>query len=285
MEQKYNRVLMLSDVHLCHINWFGMPNEKRLEKMTEELKEEYKKNPYDMILFLGDYSLDFWGWNEGGSYLQNEPVSNTANIIRRFFSQLPVPYFMLPGNHEQYAPQTWKAITGFDRFYAVEYGNYVFLMLDNFSGNLGPTEHSDGTYTPTDVAYVRSVMAAHPGKKFFLCAHDFYFKDQETDAFRELMKDPDILMLFAGHTHQSCVIQMGSEFGSKCIARSGNYAYSHADYAQEATWGWREIQFNDDKKMIRTRYLMPPATYKTNKGATTVSHDWLHSDEIELFYE
>ena len=49
-EAKTNRILMLSDVHLCHLNWFGMTSEQRLDKMVRDLNDEYRNDPYDMIL-------------------------------------------------------------------------------------------------------------------------------------------------------------------------------------------------------------------------------------------
>ncbi|MBR6410141.1 MAG: metallophosphoesterase [Clostridia bacterium] len=280
-EAKTNRVLMLSDVHLCHLNWFGMTSEQRLDKMVRDLNEEFVRDPYDMVLFLGDYSLDFWVCNEGGSYLNEGHISNTANIIQKYFSQLPAPFYMLPGNHEQYAPETWKAITGFDRYYTVPYGEFVFIMLDTFSGNLGPDFHSDGTYEPADVNYIRKVMTENPGKKFFLCAHDFY-THEESEGFKKLLKEPDILGLFAGHTHESRVFWLGEEFGKKCLIRTGNYAYSHAFEGQFASWGWRELKTDVAHRKVFTEYILPETVY-TVKGEKR-SHERFRRDGIELRY-
>jgi predicted phosphodiesterase len=280
-EMKTKRVIMLSDVHLCHLNWFGMTSEQRLDKMIKELNEDYEKSPYDMVLFLGDYSLDFWVCAEGGSYLNPGHISNTANIIKNYFSQLPAPFYMLPGNHEQYAPETWKAIVGTDRYFTVPYGPYLFIMLDTFSGHLGPDFHSDGTYEPVKVDYVKKIMAENPGKKFFLCAHDFYV-GQETQEFKDLLSDPDILCLFAGHTHESRIFSLGAEFHNKCLVRTGNYAYSHAFEGQFASWGWRELICEDDQKRVKTEYLLPETKYIV-KGEQR-SHEAFRRDGIELRY-
>ena len=193
-------------------------------------------------------------------YLNEGHISNTANIIQKYFSQLPAPFYMLPGNHEQYAPETWKAITGFDRYYTVPYGEFVFIMLDTFSGNLGPDFHSDGTYEPADVNYIRKVMTENPGKKFFLCAHDFY-THEESEGFKKLLKEPDILGLFAGHTHESRVFWLGEEFGKKCLIRTGNYAYSHAFEGQFASWGWRELKTDVAHRKVFTEYILPETVY------------------------
>ena len=100
MSGKCTSVIVCSDVHLCHIDWYGCPAEKRLQYMVEELNLRYRQQPYEKILFLGDYSLDHWAWDRGGSVL-NDGVSNTANFIRDFASRLDAPYAMIPGNHEQ----------------------------------------------------------------------------------------------------------------------------------------------------------------------------------------
>ena len=115
MDVKHRRILLVSDVHQCRFNFFGLPSAVRKEHMTAQLLKEYEEDPYDMILFLGDYSLDFWDRQEGGSYLNETHVSDTANLIRDYLSRLPVPYFMIAGNHEQYGRETWRKITGCDR--------------------------------------------------------------------------------------------------------------------------------------------------------------------------
>ena len=91
------RVMLVSDVHLCHIDWYGMRCEDRLERMIAHLCEEYERDPYEMILFLGDYSLDFWVWDIQGSYI-NQRLSRTQEFVERFASRLPSPWMMIPGN-------------------------------------------------------------------------------------------------------------------------------------------------------------------------------------------
>ncbi|MBP3323519.1 MAG: hypothetical protein J6M16_04935 [Clostridia bacterium] len=54
------RVLVASDIHLCHVDWYGMENSKRVKRFIEDVKKEYEKDPFEMLLLLGDYSLDHW---------------------------------------------------------------------------------------------------------------------------------------------------------------------------------------------------------------------------------
>ena len=64
------RILFLSDLHDCHIHWYGTTTEARLEKMVKDVEAA---GHFDQLIVMGDVSLDFWGWNEGGSYLQETP--------------------------------------------------------------------------------------------------------------------------------------------------------------------------------------------------------------------
>ena len=136
-------------------------------------------------------------------------------------------------------------------------------------------------FPPVKVDYVKKIMAENPGKKFFLCAHDFYV-GQETQEFKDLLADPDILCLFAGHTHESRIFSLGSEFHNKCLVRTGNYAYSHAFEGQFASWGWRELICEDDQKRVKTEYLLPETKYIV-KGEQR-SHEAFRRDGIELRY-
>ena len=138
-EKSEYRVLLASDIHNNNqLNWYGVSNEKRMEMFVSAVNAEHEKQPFDLILLLGDYSLDFWV--HGGSVLNNGQ-SNTEDFVKNIASKFPadVPVFYLPGNHEQYGNKAWKKITGNDRFGTVVLGDNVFVMLDTFAGNLDPT--------------------------------------------------------------------------------------------------------------------------------------------------
>lgn len=109
-----SRIIVCSDVHYCHIDWYGVSCSDRLNKMVQDINDYKLKKYYEKILFLGDYSLDFWAWDIGGSYVR-DGISNTSNFIDKIASKLDAPYYMLPGNHEQYGNKKWKEITGNNR--------------------------------------------------------------------------------------------------------------------------------------------------------------------------
>jgi len=253
-----SRIILLTDVHLCQFDWYGKTSEDRLEKMISDLNEEHKKEPIDMILMLGDYSLDYWGWEPYGSYAVNG-ISNTKRFMQEYACRLPCPIYLIPGNHEQYTHETWEKITGFKRQFSVVYNNNLFLMLDTFGDNLDAPEHNDGTYSGSDVNYITEQMAQHPDKNVFLCSHYFY-PENESEQFKALLKNNDrILALFAGHSHVINPLPMGPDAGDKISYICGQYSYANSFVTnpEETPWGYRELRFSDEG--IFTEYIVPEA--------------------------
>ena len=244
------RVVLMSDLHDCHIDWYGIPTRERMERFVAQYRAYCAAYPVAHTLLLGDYSLDFWQWNTKGSWLR-EGVSNTAHFVRHYAARIPTPYTMIPGNHEQYGEFLFRRLTGFSRRGSIVVGGALFVLADTFSGNLDPTAHSDGTYVPADVGWIRAEMARRPGLPVFLCAHQFAYQT-ESEAFRQLVREePRIIALFQGHTHECSVIDLGEEYGNKQLAQTGSFSYNRAG----GFWGWRELLLTPDG--AQSRYFMP----------------------------
>ena len=208
-------VILTSDIHLCHLSWYGVDSPTRIDKMIADLNDYRKKVNYSKIIMLGDYSLDFWVHSIGGSWI-NQKLSNTDNIIKDYFSRLDCQdYYMLPGNHEQYSGEQWKEITGFDRQFYTYVGGYLFVMLDNFSGNLDPKEHSDGTYTLTDVNYIKEVMALYPDAPVVLCAH-WINPEKEAENLADFVKKINVNLMVKEHINLNNIradsLTVGNDF-------------------------------------------------------------------------
>lgn len=250
------RILLTSDIHYCDMRWHGLDTKTIMTRMIDALQAEYNKEPYDLLLMLGDYSLDHWGWRPYGCYI-NSGVSYTEKFVKEIVPHLPCPSYMIPGNHEQYGNEKWKALTGFERRTAIPYHDSLFILLDNYDADLDPTEHSDGTYTQSDVVYIREQMARNPKARFvFLCAHEFLMDKESTEFKTMIREDERIVALLAGHTHLSQVIPLGEECGNKMLLRTGQFSYS--DDIKNSRWGWREIRFEDDGS-ISSAYITPPS--------------------------
>jgi len=153
--------------------------------------------------------------------------------------------FVMPGNHEQYSDEDWLALTGNHRQGAMTLGGRLFLFLDNFAGDLDPKNNHDGVYTQTDVSYIEEMMAKYPSQDVYLIAH-YFDTNAESAAFKKLVAENDrVKALFAGHTHKSAVVEIGSAWGFKPIAQTGNFAY-FKDSAKESFWGFRELVITDE---------------------------------------
>ena len=239
------RVILSSDVHYTYLEaWYGWTSEDRMQHWVDSIIEEHQKSPIDLLIIAGDTSLDHWLAN--GSYVKDK-ISTTETLVKNYISQLPkeIEVFVCPGNHEQFNDAQWLKLTGNKRQGSVAIGNNLFVMLDTFSKNLEPNYKGNPVDCPADVAFIKSQMAEHPEcKNVYLVAHYFHTGVQ-TDEFKELLRDSRIKGLFQGHTHQSSVITLGSEFGNKKIAQTGNFSYTgdtaSADAVKNGFWGFREL--------------------------------------------
>lgn len=265
---KDTNIIIMSDVHLCHLSWYGVDSPTRMGHMIDDLNDYYKTEKYSSVFLLGDLSLDHWQHNGGGSWI-NSKTSNSQNLIKNYLTKLDCKdYKLLPGNHEQYSDAKWKEITGFDRQYYVYMGGYLFIMLDNFRGELDPNYHHDGKYTQTDVEFVKKTMALYPDAPVVLCAHWFDVNAESTE-FKNLVKNEErILCMFVGHDHQTITDTLGADWGNKKMIHNGNFSYTKNNISDpQNKWGWRRVRLT--KKGIDIAYYTPANTYNINNGWVT----------------
>ena len=248
------RIIFSSDIHNCHDDYYGYGTENRMNYFVDLLIAENEKEPIDAIILLGDYSLDHWAWQIKGCYI-NEGKSYTNDFVTKYLSRLKsalpnVKIAMTAGNHEQYGEELWKSITGYSRNDVVVLDGYVFIVLDTFGGNLDPTEHSDGTYTPADVNQIKNIMESYPDSKIILCSH-FFDPAKESDEFSELCKNERILCLFCGHNHR-WDHATPEKFENKNTIYTGTFSYNGVK-ADRPMWGYRELLIEDGR--INAKYV------------------------------
>ena len=254
MEQK--RIILASDIHLCHFDWFGVKAEDRVQKFVDDIKEEYKKQPFEALLLLGDYSLDHWKWQVKGSYIE-KGISNTKRFAEEYLSQLkelPIEIRMIAGNHEMYGEELFHKFTGYHREDIYVTGDWLFILMDTYKGLLDPTEHSDGVYTGADVEFIKKQMSAYPDKKVIICSH-YVEPWKDTEEFKAILRDDRVVCLFAGHTHKSEIWHMEEEYGSKKTIFTGQYSELNKKVMTESMWGFRELILADDH--IESNYITP----------------------------
>lgn len=277
MENK--RIILSSDVHLCHFDWYGVKAEDRLQKYVDDLKTEYKKQPFEALLLLGDYSLDHWSYQVKGSYI-GKGISNAKRFADEYLSQLrelPIEIRMIAGNHEMYGEELWNKFTGYHREDVYVTGDWLFILMDTYKGLLDPVEHSDGVYTGADMEFIKSQLAAYPDKKVILCSH--YIEPwRDTEEFKALLRDDRIICLFAGHTHNSDIWHMEEEYGFKKTIFTGQYSELNRAVMAKSMWGFRELIITDE--YIESNYITPESTLEID--GNKITHPYGKQDEITL---
>jgi len=252
---KQTRIVFCSDVHLCHHKHGASSPEEKLENLVQKLNEFHKVKPYEKIVFLGDYSLDHWAWNEKGSWLENG-ISNTERFVKEYASRLNAPYHMVPGNHEQYGQEKWKEIVGTPRECAFPVGGYLIVCCDNFSDNLDPDYHSDGTYTPTNLNFVKESMEQYPQLPVILCGHFFDLTKEPAEFYEFIKEEKRITVLICGHDHVVTVTDLEDRADRVCLYHDGHYSYAGAKKSlREIMWGFCEAVLSEDG--VEMRYVEP----------------------------
>jgi len=263
------RILVTSDVHYTNLGsgYYGVDRDTRLQAWVDDILAEHKRSPFDLIIINGDVSLDYWGWNGGGSYQRNPKISDTDRFMAKYVSQLPqdVPIIVLPGNHELYTNEKWKELTGNDRNCSFVLGTNLFIMPDSFAGAVDPGYagggKNDSPYAAVDMDFINSVVAENPDcERIFLISHHFDMNN-ESAAFKNFLTNENrIVGLFSGHTHATSVKNIGIR--NLTIAQTGNYA-SYSDQTEaNFCWGFRDIYIT--KSLVASRYFRPENTFYVN---------------------
>lgn len=267
--EKY-RILLTSDLHCTHLlEWYGVSYRDRMQHWVDTVLAEHETQPFDLIVILGDVSLDFWAHQGGGSVI-NQNRSTTEEFVSDFVSQLPedVPVFMLAGNHEQYSHEDWLDITGNERQGSFVLGDQLFLFVDTFAGELDPDRHHDGVYTGVDMDFVNERLAAHPDKDVWLIGH-YFNMDRESEEFRRLLRENDrIRGLFQGHTHRSTPINLGKQYGDLVVAQTGSFAYTKETDVAGNFWGFRDLVITEEG--ASSRYIIAESEAVINGELTRV---------------
>ena len=281
VEVMETRILLASDIHLCHKEWFGVTSDVRVQKFIDDIRAEYERQPFDALLLLGDYSLDHWKWNEKGSYIELG-ISNTKRFVDEYLSQLsdlPIEIRMIAGNHEQYGEELYYQLTGYHREDVYVTGEFLFILMDTYQDGLDPTEHHDGMYTGADVEFIKEQMAAYPDKKVIICSHYLeHWKD--TEEFKEILRDERVLCMVQGHTHKSEVWHNEPEYGSTKTMFTGQYG-EPSNTSAGPMWGFREIILADG---YLTSSYITPANVITQNGET-VSYPYAKQDSVTISFK
>ena len=279
------RVLLVSDLHytteethdelkrlhpeanasLAAGSAFGYTQHEKVQKVLQAILWEHERSPLDLVLVLGDLSLDDFGF-------RNLPDNYCRRFLEECMRKCPCPAYALPGNHDSYPERQWREVFGYGRQYALERGGALFVMLDHF--RTCPAAGASGSpYTPADTAFLSEVLAAHPGMPVFLCAHHVQ-EAGESEEFRRIVRENrNIICLFRGHTHRNAVIQLDESYGEKYLIDIGGYAYNgmvingRYSFGQlDPAWAWGYQMLEPGEGAARLYHRKPAMHYSADNG-------------------
>ena len=124
--EEYKKIYPNAKTSVASGNAFGKTQRQKIEKIYEDIMEEQRRSPLDAVLVLGDLSIDDYDFRQ-------LPISYCKKFKEDCMDRLPMPSYAIPGNHDSWPNEMWKEMMGYDREYALEFGDCVFLMADTFA--------------------------------------------------------------------------------------------------------------------------------------------------------
>lgn len=242
----------------------GMTQKAKLEKLMSDIRAEHEKEPLDMVLILGDLSIDDYD-------LRKLPDNYCRKFKEEVMDKLPCPVFALPGNHDSYPNSIWEEIFGYPREYSVKLGNNVFLMLDTFK-NLPAKGGCGSKYSGVDTDFLKEELSKYTdGENIFVCAH--YIRAEEP----RLSEIKNLTCLFRGHTHESELI----DFYGKPMFDIGGYGYNGVFiegrgytfniFFENCAWGYNMLEIEEDTASVYHRRVN--MTYTAENGVFEIAEE------------
>ena len=142
-------------------NAFGRTQREKIEKVYEDVMEENRRSPLDAVLVLGDLSVDDYDF-------RCLPYNYCKKFKEECMDRWPVPSYAIPGNHDSWPNELWKEVFGYDREYALEFGDTVFIMADTFATTPCSKKNPGGgsPINPIHDDFLRECLEKYKGKTF-----------------------------------------------------------------------------------------------------------------------
>lgn len=251
----------------------GMTQQQKLDKLMSDILEEHKKEPLDMILVLGDLSVDDYDFRK-------LPDNYCRKFKEEVMDKLPSPIYALPGNHDSHSEEVWQEIFGYPREYSIKLGDSVFLMLDTFN-NLPAKGGAGSRYSGIDAEFVKKELSKYDGdENVFVCAHYIKTDEQEISGIKNLR------CLFRGHTHESELL----DFYGKPLFDIGGYGYNGVRlesgkytfniFFESCAWGYNILEIEEKTASVYHRRVN--MTYNAENGVFNVSEEISDRKTIDL---
>lgn len=221
------RVLLLADIHYDRSTYEGMSPSERMEFMVGSLNKEHDNNPVDMLFVLGDLS-------------SNNPNKATSRLITDYLTRLKMPFYVLNGNHDLISDNEWQDLLGYEKNNSLVFGDFVFMCVDSFDGDIDPQNESYGQqYKSPDITWLQDEIAKYQDKNIFILTH--YIQNGDTQFVDIVNNTPNIVAVFQGHLHYDNIGNVGGLSTGKPKITCGHFSYPIEDLTQKS-WGYRSLE-------------------------------------------
>lgn len=299
---KKTRILLISDIHytteqtakelkaidpaikgsLANGPILGYTQQQRMDLMLDCIEREHRKSPLDAILIPGDLSVDDYDF-------RHLPLNYCAEVKKEYLDRFPVPYHVIPGNHDSYPNEIWQKIFGTPRQLSVVVNGVLFLMADTY--RCTPAGSASGSpYTPLDLAWVKAEMEKYPALPAFLVAHYFDFRAENAELAEFLASNPRIRALFMGHTHCFAAKEPCTTYGNKPLFDTGAFSYyTHPTdgvwdfnvFAPAWRWGYQMLEL--DGSSFSSWHVFPAVHYHAHNGDFDMPTESIEVKKYPLF--
>lgn len=179
------RVAFASDGHYGQP---GTPSDDTHADIIKWINQEHQVNKIDFVVFNGDIVHD-------------QPA--LLKVVRdKYFGQLQMPYYALPGNHDHATAAVWKDCFGYDMNYSIERDDIAFVLAN--------TSNEKGEYVCPDIRFLETEFEKFKSKALvFVVLHippyqwlkeETYFTHCE-EVVALMHRYKNIKAVFHGHDH------------------------------------------------------------------------------------
>lgn len=179
------RVLFASDGHYGEP---GTPYHETHADIIKWIKQEHQQQKIDFVIFNGD--------------IVHDRPELLKEVRDKYFSQLPMAYYVLPGNHDHATPAIWKELFGYSVNFTIERNNIGFVLAN--------TSNEKGEYVCPDIDFLEEAFKHHQANDLvFVVLHipphkwlpeETYFTECQ-QVIDLLHRYKNIKAVFHGHDH------------------------------------------------------------------------------------
>ncbi len=200
------RFAVASDGHYGEEN---TPSDQYYSDLITALTNKHKVTPLNFLVVNGD--------------LVHRNSTQRLPKVKSYLDQLPFPYYVTRGNHDQVTESEWQALWGYQTNHVVKLAEATLILLD--------TSNENGSYECGNHNWLETVLQnSDPNLPVFIFMHIPYIRNLSgtdicLDIHSVVSKYSNIRGIFHGHDHN----------------QDSTYKFNHLTYLFDghfgSTWG------------------------------------------------